>query len=78
MTEKKSTPKKVPPVVNNMGAHVEHSTFNASSAANEHTRAAVIALASAAEANARAISDIASSLKGSPAYGLYLSDVRGS
>lgn len=37
------------------------------SAANEHTRAAVEALAKAAEANARAISDIALALQGSPA-----------
>lgn len=45
------------------------------SAANEHTRAAVEALASAAKANAEAISAIAVSLKGSPAtmtHGIYL------
>lgn len=37
------------------------------SAANEHTRAAVEALAAAAKANAEAISAIANGLKGSPA-----------
>lgn len=38
-----------------------------SSAANEHTRAAVEALAAAAKANADAIAEIARALKGSPA-----------
>ena len=37
------------------------------SAANEHTRAAVEALAGAAKANAEAIEAIANGLKGSPA-----------
>lgn len=37
------------------------------SAANEHTRAAVEALAAAAKANAEAITAIANGLKGSPA-----------
>ena len=43
------------------------------SAANEHTRAAVEALAAAAKANAEAITAIANGLKGSPAtmeYGI--------
>jgi len=46
------------------------------SAANEHTRAAVEALARAAEANANAINSIAQGLKGSPAsmnHGIHLS-----
>lgn len=38
-----------------------------SSAANEHTRAAVEALAAAAKANAEAIAAIAKALEGSPA-----------
>lgn len=38
-----------------------------SSAANEHTRASVIALADAVTANANAIAAIANALKGSPA-----------
>lgn len=45
------------------------------SAANEHTRAAVEALAGAAKANAEAISAIAAGLKGSPAtmsHGIHL------
>ena len=47
------------------------------SAANEHTRAAVEALAAAAKANAEAISAIANGLKGSPAslgYGIMIGD----
>ena len=47
--------------------HVEGCTFTNTSAANEHTRAAVEALAAAAKANAEAIAAIASALKGSPA-----------
>jgi hypothetical protein len=45
------------------------------SAANEHTRAAVEALAAAAKSNAEAITAIANALKGSPAtmdYGIYV------
>jgi hypothetical protein len=45
------------------------------SAANEHTRAAVEALAAAAKSNAEAISAIANGLKGSPAtmdYGIFI------
>lgn len=47
--------------------NVENCTFTNTSAANEHTRAAVEALANAAKANAEAIGKIADALKGSPA-----------
>lgn len=79
MPAKKTAPPA--PTVHNTGAHIENVNITNSSAANEHTRAAVEALAKAAEANARAISDIASGLKGSPASignGIYLSDLKGS
>jgi hypothetical protein len=46
---------------------VQNCTITNTSAANEHTRAAVEALAAAAKANAEAISRIADALKGSPA-----------
>lgn len=50
------------------------STVN-NSAANEHTRAAIEALAAAAKANAEAIAAIADGLKGSPitSYGIHAS-----
>jgi hypothetical protein len=47
------------------------------SAANEHTRAAVEALAAAVKANAEAIAEIARALKGAPAsmeYGIKVGD----
>lgn len=47
--------------------HIENVTITNTSAANEHTRSAIEALARAAEANARALSDIANALKGAPA-----------
>ena len=53
---------------------VSNCSITNNSAANEHTRAAVEALAAAAKANAEAITAIANSLKGSPAameYGFY-------
>lgn len=46
---------------------ISNCNFTANNAANEHTRAAVLALAAAAQANAEAISSIASALKGSAA-----------
>jgi hypothetical protein len=46
---------------------VKDCSFVNTSAANEHTRAAVEALAAAAKANADAIAEIAKSLQGSPA-----------
>jgi hypothetical protein len=52
---------------------IENCSIVNTSAANEHTRAAVEALAAAAKANAEAITSIANGLKGSPAtmgYGI--------
>jgi hypothetical protein len=46
---------------------IQHCSIVNTSAANEHTRAAVEALAAAAKANAEAIMAIANGLKGSPA-----------
>lgn len=48
-------------------ALIEGCSFTAISAANEHTRAAVEALAMAATANAEAIKAIAEAMKGGPA-----------
>lgn len=50
------------------GMTVQNCTITNTSAANEHTRAAVEALAQAAGENARAIAAIAVALKGSPAH----------
>ena len=47
--------------------HIEGCSVTNTSTANEHTRAAVEALAAAAKANADAIAAIANALKGSPA-----------
>lgn len=71
-----STTKKQPARV----AHVtvRNCTITNSSAANEHTRAAVEALSAAAKANAEAINAIANALKGSPAtieHGIHLSNL---
>ena len=54
--------------------HIENCHITNSSAANEHTRAAVEALAAAAKANAEAISAIAKALQGSSdtQYGIYI------
>jgi hypothetical protein len=63
-----------------IGAVIENVSIVNSSAANEHTRAAVEALAGAAKANADAIAEIARGLMGSPAtmqYGIHLSNVNG-
>jgi hypothetical protein len=49
------------------GTVIQHCSFVNTSAANEHTRYAVEALAAAAKANADAITAIANCLKGSPA-----------
>lgn len=46
---------------------VQNCTITNTSAANEHTRAAVEALANAARANADAIAEVARALKGEPA-----------
>jgi hypothetical protein len=59
-------------------AIIQNCSIVNTSAANEHTRAAVEALAHAAKANADAIAAIADGLKGSPAtmdHGIYLSNV---
>ena len=61
------TIKKKPQVVPSAGTIIQNCSFVNTSAANEHTRAAVEALAAAAKANAEAITAIANSLKGSPA-----------
>lgn len=47
-----------------IGTSVANCTFTTSSAANEHTRAAVEALAAAVGRNADAIAEIARALKG--------------
>lgn len=43
---------------------VANCTFTGNTSANEHTRAAAVALAEAAKANAEAIAEIARALKG--------------
>ena len=56
---------------------IENCIVTNTSSANEHTRAAVEALAAAAKANAEAITAIANGLKGAPAtmeYGIYLAN----
>lgn len=61
-----------------VGAVVENCSIVNTSAANEHTRAAVEALANAATANANAIAEIARALKGAPATmnaGISLSNI---
>ena len=52
---------------------ISNCTITTNNAANEHTRAAVEALAKAAEANANAIREIAEALKNNsaPSYGMY-------
>jgi len=60
------------PVQPATGNTISNCNFESHSAANEHTRASVEALAAAAEANAEAISQIAKALQGGPTYGLYL------
>lgn len=62
-TSKKPVAAYPPPAHNTISNCVITNT----SAANEHTRAAIEALANAAKANAEAISAIAAGLKGSPA-----------
>jgi hypothetical protein len=60
-TKKKPQPAPAP------STHIQNCSIVNTSEANEHTRAAVEALANAARANAEAIRAIADSLKGSPA-----------
>jgi hypothetical protein len=62
MATKKPTPPAPAP-----STTIQNCSIVNTSAANEHTRAAVEALAAAAKANAEAISAIANGLKGSPA-----------
>jgi len=64
MTRKKTlaaTPEPAPQTI------IQHCSITNTSAANEHTRAAVEALAAAVKVNAEAITAIANALKGSPA-----------
>lgn len=65
-------------VFNAPRTHIENVSIMNTSASNEHTRAAVEALASAAKANAEAIAEIARALKGAPAtmeHGIHLSNL---
>lgn len=57
----KRTAKNIAPPVR---VSVQNCTFNAASAASEHTRAAAVVLAEAAKENAVAIGKIADALKG--------------
>jgi hypothetical protein len=82
MSQQDATPKPEAPIV---GAHIENVSIVNSSAANEHTRAAVEALAQAIggnadalsamalaiKANAEAVGAVAQGLKGSPATMTY-------
>lgn len=56
------------------GTVISNCNITTHSAANEHTRAAVEALAAAAKANAESITQIAKALQGSstPSYGIYI------
>ena len=67
MTRKKQPVQ--PPV---SGTVISNCHIESHSAANEHTRDAVTALAAAAQANADAIAQIAKALQGSPTYGIYM------
>jgi hypothetical protein len=59
-----------PPV---SGTVISNCHIETHSAANEHTRAAVTALAAAAQANAEAITQIAKALQhNAPTYGIYI------
>ncbi len=78
MTAKKPAAKAADSNPTRIGAHVENVSIVNTSAANEHTRAAVEALAAASTAHAQALSDIAKALQGSPASigaGISLSNV---
>ena len=75
--------KKTPPTASNVGAHIENCTIDnrVDNSTNEHTRAAVKALAEAATENARAIAEIARALRGAPVTqgtGINISNVKGS
>ena len=61
--------KKAPPAIPAPALHttIQNCSIVNTSAANQHTGAAVEALAAAAKANAEAISAIADALKGAPA-----------
>lgn len=68
MATKKTQQAQVPKV------HIENTHIAVDSTTNEHTRAAVEAIALAAKANAEAIKAIADALKPSnaPVYGMYI------
>jgi hypothetical protein len=67
MTKARPIPTPAPTAEPTPAAVVSHCTFTNSSAANEHTRAAVVALADAIKSNADAIIATANALRGSPA-----------
>lgn len=56
---------------------VSHCTVTNNSAANEHTRASVVALSEAIKANAEAVIATANALKGGPAMGTGIKIVGG-
>lgn len=63
--------KKKPTSLQASGPVISNCHIETHSAANEHTRAAVVALASAAQANAEAIREIAKALQNNaPSYGI--------
>ena len=56
---------------------ISNSNINVHCAANEHTSAAVVALAAAAQANAEAIAQIAKALQSNaPVTGIYMGEKR--
>lgn len=67
MIAKKKQIKSAPAPVSAPMTTISNCSIINTSAANEHTRAAIEALAAAAKANAEAITAIANGLKGSPA-----------
>lgn len=72
MAAKKKAPQAAAPAPSTT---IQNCSIVNTSAANEHTRAAIEALAAAAKANAEAITAIANGLKGSPAtmeYGIHI------
>lgn len=66
--------KKKTPEVPKPGTAITNSHITVYNAANEHTRAAVEALAHAASENARAIAAIAGALKGGEAVGIKITN----
>lgn len=56
------------PKTQQVKTHIENCSFVNTSAANEHTRASVEALAAAIKANAEALIAVAKALEGAPAH----------